>query len=320
MSAPQTIEVRVATVVDEAEDIRSFELIDPAGGLLPPFTAGAHIDVHLTNKVVRQYSLCNDPSERHRYVIGVLHDPQGRGGSRAIHEMKVGDAVRISAPRNHFELSSEGSSLLIAGGIGITPILSMAKCLSGSGRPFSMHYATRTRSRTAFMKQIGSSRYAPSVSHYWSEESDGEKLDLVQLLQSPAADAHLYVCGPRGFMDAVIRTAKDKGWPDACIHHEFFTGEVVALESDETFVVQLASSGKTIRISPEKTVVEALAEAGIELPTSCEQGICGTCVTGVIRGEPDHRDMFLTPEEQARNDKFLPCCSRSKSSVLVLDL
>jgi vanillate O-demethylase ferredoxin subunit len=320
MNAPQTIEVRVAAIVDEAEDIRSFELVDPAGGQLPPFTAGAHVDVHLTEKLIRQYSLCNDPTERHRYVIGVLHDPQGRGGSRAIHDLTVGDTVRISAPRNHFELSDQGSSLLIAGGIGITPILCMAKSLSSSGRAFSMHYATRTRSRTAFMEQIGASSYAPSVSHYWSEEPGGMKLDLVHLLQSPAADAHLYVCGPRGFMDAVIRTAKDQGWPDASVHHEFFTGEVVKLESDDAFTVKIASSGKTIQITAEKTVAEALLEAGVEVATSCEQGICGTCLTGVISGEPDHRDMFLTPEEQARNDKFLPCCSRSKSSVLVLDL
>lgn len=320
MSAEPTITLRVASVREEAEDIRSIELVDPAGGNLPAFTAGAHIDVHLSDKLVRQYSLCNDPSERHRYLIGVLHDPQGRGGSRAIHELKVGDNVTVSPPRNHFELSNDGNSLLVAGGIGITPILCMAQSLASANRPFSMHYATRTRARTAFLETIDAASFAPSVSYYWSQETDGRKLDLATLLQSPKRDDHLYVCGPRSFIDAVIQTATEKGWPQARIHHEFFTGEVVRLDTDEAFTVQLASSGKTIRVFPDKTVVEALAQAGVEIPTSCEQGICGTCLTGVLSGEPDHRDMFLTPQEQACNDKFLPCCSRSKSRVLVLEL
>lgn len=320
MSVESTITLRVASVHEEAEDIRSIELMDPAGRELPPFTAGAHLDVHLSDKLVRQYSLCNDPSERHRYVIGVLHDPQGRGGSRAVHELKVGDSVRVSVPRNHFELSNEGNSVLVAGGIGITPILSMAQSLSHAGRPFTMHYAARTRARTAFLERIGGSSFVNAVAYYWSQEPDGRKLDLGVLLRSPKPDDHLYVCGPRSFMDAVIQTAKESGWPEARIHYEFFNAEVVRLDTDSTFSVKLASSGKTIPVVPEKTVVEALAEAGVEIPTSCEQGICGTCLTGVLSGEPDHRDMFLTPEEQASNDKFLPCCSRSKSKVLVLDL
>jgi vanillate O-demethylase ferredoxin subunit len=312
--------LRVASVRNEAEDIRSIELVDPAGGDLPPFAAGAHIDVHLSEKLVRQYSLCNDPSERHRYLIGVLHNPQGRGGSRAIHELKVGDSVRVSVPRNLFELSNDGNSLLVAGGIGITPILSMAQALAGAGRSFSLHYATRTRSRTAFLEAIGAASFAPAVSYYWSQEPDGRKLDLASLLQSPKPDDHLYLCGPRSFMDAVIQTAKEKGWPEGRIHHEFFTCEVARLDTDEAFTVQLASSGKTISVLPDETVVEALAQAGVEIPTSCEQGICGTCLTGVLSGEPDHRDMFLMQQEQACNTKFVPCCSRSKSKVLVLAL
>jgi vanillate monooxygenase ferredoxin subunit len=320
VSAGPAIEVRVASVREEAEDIRRIEFVAPDGGLLPAFTAGAHIDVHLTEKLVRQYSLCNAPSERHRYVIGVLHDLQGRGGSRAIHALTAGDSVHISAPRNHFELSSTGNSVLVAGGIGITPILCMAQSLASAGRPFSMHYATRTRLRTAFLAQIRSSTFAPFVSHYWSQEPDSRKLDLDQLLRSPEADDHLYVCGPRSFMDAVIQTAREQGWPEARVHCEFFAGDVVRLDTDGTFSVRLASSGKRIAVGPEKTVVEALAEAGVEVPTSCEQGICGTCLTGVLSGEPDHRDTFLTPSERACNDRFLPCCSRSKSSELVLDL
>lgn len=320
MSLAKTLEVRVAAVNEEAEDVRSIELVYPDSSLLPAFSAGAHIDVHLNHKLVRQYSLCNSPEERNRYVIGVLRENEGRGGSRAIHEVKVGDVVRISAPRNHFELAGEGNSVLIAGGIGVTPILSMAHSLATAGRPFSMHYATRTRSRTAFLERIRSSNLAPFVSHYWSKEPTSQRLDLIELLSSPASDDHLYVCGPGRFMDAVIQTAKDRGWPEARIHYEFFTRDVERLDSDNTFAVKLARSGKTISVGSDKTVVEALAEAGVEILTSCEQGICGTCLTRVLEGEPDHRDMFLTPQEQACNNKFLPCCSRSKSSVLVLDL
>lgn len=320
MSVELTIQVRVASVTDEAEDIRSLELVDAEGNLLPQFSAGAHIDVHLTDKLVRQYSLCNDPSERTRYVIAVLRDPQGRGGSAAVHELKRGDQIRISAPRNQFELVPGGRAMLVAGGIGITPILSMAQSLAAAGNPFSLHYATRTRKRTAFMESLGASSFAQSVSHYWSKEADGRKLDLAELLQSPELEDHLYVCGPRNFMDSVIETARRQGWPEERIHYEFFTGEVVRLDSDDSFTVQLVSSGMSVEVPKEKTVVEALAAAGIEIPTSCEQGICGTCLTGVVRGVPDHRDMFLTVEEQTCNDKFLPCCSRARTSVLVLDL
>ncbi len=320
MSSELTIKVRVAAVSDEAEDIRSLELVSMDGSLLPAFSAGSHIDVHLSEKIIRQYALCNAPSERTRYVIAVLRDAQGRGGSAAVHELKVGDEILISAPRNLFELRTEGNSVLVAGGIGITPILSMAQSLAAAGRSFSMHYATRTRKRTAFLEKIRTSTFASSVSHYWSQEPGSQKLELEELLRAPKPDDHLYVCGPRHFMDSVINTASDMGWPEGNVHYEFFTGEVVRLDSDETFNVQIASSGQSISVGPEQTVVEALAAVGIEIPTSCEQGICGTCLTRVLRGEPDHRDMFLTPEEQACNDKFLPCCSRSKSKILVLDL
>lgn len=320
MSVGATFTVHVVAVREEAEGIRSIELAAPEGGLLPTFTAGAHIDVHLSENMVRQYSLCNHPQERHRYVIAVMLDPQGRGGSRRIHSLTVGERLRISEPKNFFELSSSGKSLLIAGGIGITPILCMAQSLASVGRTFSMHYAARTRSCTAFSDQIRRSDFAQSVSYYWSREPDGKRLDFAHVLECSGPEDHLYVCGPRGFMEAALQTARAKGWPEQRLHYEFFTGEKVHLDTDSTFSVRLASSGKTFEIAPDKSVVDALAEAGVEIPTSCEQGICGTCLTGVLSGEPDHRDMFLTPEEQARNDKFLPCCSRSKSQELVLDL
>ena len=213
MSSELTIKVRVAAASYEAEDIRCLELVSLDGSLLPAFSAGSHIDVHLSEKIIRQYSLCNAPSERTQYVIAVLHDPQGRGGSAAVHELKIGDEILISTPRNLFELRPEGNSLLVAGGIGITPILSMAQSLAAAGRPFSMHYATRTRKRTAFLEKIRTSALAPSVSHYWSQEQDGQKLELDHLLRAPKSDDHLYVCGPRHFMDAVIKTATERVIP-----------------------------------------------------------------------------------------------------------
>jgi len=318
VTEPSALALRVAKVVDEAQNIRSVELVDPEGSVLPAFTAGAHVDVHLGGGLVRQYSLCNAPSERHRYVIGVLNDPQGRGGSRAVHALGVGDTVRVGMPRNQFELLPDGRSLLIAGGIGITPILCMARSLEAQHRPFELHYATRTRANTAFMKELQASSFADSVFHYWSQEPDSARLDLTQLLARPSDGVHLYMCGPRSFMDAVLQTARDRGWPESQIHYEYFAADVVRLDADEAFEVRIASTGKTVEVANDETVVEALARAGIDIPTSCEQGICGTCLTGVVAGVPDHRDMFLTPEEQACNDRFLPCCSRSRSATLVL--
>jgi len=322
MITPGTIKVTVARKHSEAEDICTFELVGQDGRPLPAFSAGSHVDVHLTGGLTRQYSLCNDPAESHRYLIGVLKDPASRGGSEAMHtQVKEGDTLTISAPKNHFPLAHEARrSLLLAGGIGITPILCMAERLAVAGAEFEMHYCTRSPSRTAFRQRIQASGFAPRVQFHFDDGDAAQKLDLAALLSAPAQGTHLYVCGPKGFMDAVLGTARAKGWPEAQLHYEFFSAEPVRLETDGSFEVTLASSGKVVRVAKDQTVVQALAAAGVEVPTSCEQGVCGTCLTRVISGEPDHRDMYLTPEEQAANQQFLPCCSRAKSAMLVLDL
>ena len=304
----------------EAEGICSFELADPSGALLPVFSAGSHIDVHIPGGLTRQYSLCNHPDERHRYVIAVLNDAQSRGGSRAMHEaVEEGSTLQISAPRNHFPIQPDvPRHLLLAGGIGITPMLCMAQYLASEGHAFAMHYCARSRERAAFIEQLRGASYADRVALHFDDEDAAQKLDIQALLAEAGADVHLYVCGPKGFMDAVLETARRLGWSEDRLHYEFFAASVEA--TGDAFEVKLASSGKTVAVPAEQTVAEALAAAGIEVPVSCGQGICGTCLVRVLEGEPDHRDLYLSPEEQARNDQFTPCCSRARSRTLVLDL
>ena len=314
--------VRVARKTVEAEGICSFELVRTDGQPLPAFAAGSHIDVEIPGGATRQYSLCNDPAETHRYLIAVLRDAGSRGGSVAMHDrVNEGDVLSISAPKNHFALAHDAAShLLLAGGIGVTPLLCMAERLAQVGAAFEMHYCTRSTARTAFAQRIGASAFASRVAFHFDDGAADQRLDLEAVLANPEPGRHLYVCGPKGFMDAVLAKARASGWPESRIHHEFFGAEVAARAGDGGFEVKLASSGRVIAVAADRTVVQALADAGVSVATSCEQGVCGTCLTRVIEGEPDHRDMYLTPEEQAAGDQFLPCCSRSKSPRLVLDL
>ena len=322
MSNLPTISVRVARKQQEAVDICTFELVAEDGSPLPAFSAGSHVDVHLPGGVTRQYSLCNDSTESHRYLIGVLRDPASRGGSQAMHDLVAeGQQLRISAPLNHFPLAHDASRhLLLAGGIGVTPILCMAERLANTGADFEMHYCTRSPERTAFHQRIAGSGFASKVHFHFDDGAAEQKLDIAALLGVPASGVHLYVCGPKGFMDAVLNTARAQGWPEDQLHYEFFAGAVTASDSDASFEVQIASSGQIVVVPKDKTVVQALAEAGVDVQVSCEQGVCGTCLTRVIEGIPDHKDLYLTPEEQAANDQFTPCCSRSRSPRLVLDL
>ena len=317
-----TLSVRVARKTVEAEGICSFELVSVDGAALPAFAAGSHIDVQLPGGLTRQYSLCNDPAEAHRYLVAVLRDPSSRGGSAAMHErVAEGDVLTISAPRNHFALAHDAAShLLLAGGIGVTPLLCMAERLAHASGTFEMHYCTRSPSRTAFMERIQRSGFAERVAFHFDDGAPAQKLDIAATLGRPQAGRHLYVCGPKGFMDAVLGAARAQGWPESQIHYEFFGADVAPAAGDSAFEVMLASSGRVIQVAADRSVTQALVEAGVSIATSCEQGVCGTCLTRVIDGAPDHRDLYLTPEEQAANDQFLPCCSRAKSTRLVLDL
>ncbi|MFN4350561.1 MAG: PDR/VanB family oxidoreductase [Hylemonella sp.] len=316
------LQVRVARKAQEALDIATLELVSADGRALPAFSAGSHVDVQLPGGITRQYSLCNDPKETHRYLIGVLRDPASRGGSKAVHDsVKEGDLLQISAPKNHFPLAHDAKQhLLLAGGIGVTPILCMAERLAITGSAFEMHYATRALERTAFRARIAASSFADRVHFHLDNCDAAQKLDLKALLASPQAGTHLYVCGPKGYMDAVLGTARAAGWPESQLHYEFFGAEVAKSDSDAGFEIKLASSGRIVMVPKDQTVTQALAAAGVEVMVSCEQGVCGTCLTRVLEGVPEHKDSYLTPEEQAVNDQFTPCCSRSKTPQLVLDL
>jgi len=318
----ETLKVRVARKRDEADGICSLELLPEQGGVLPAFTAGAHIDVHLSNGLVRQYSLCNPPSDKQRYQIAVLRDPVSRGGSQAVHDLvKEGQVLEISAPKNHFPLAADGRQhLLLAGGIGVTPLMAMAEQLSADGADFALHYFARSASKAAFVDRFVASAFASRVHTHWDDAPQDPPWSLATLIGKPQAGQHLYVCGPKGFMDAVLAAARAQSWTEDQLHCEFFGGQVVHDASDAAFTVKLASSGLEIQVGPEQTVVQALHKAGVDVPIACEQGVCGTCLTRVLSGVPDHKDLYLTPEEQAANDQFTPCCSRAKTTMLVLDL
>jgi vanillate O-demethylase ferredoxin subunit len=320
MPTTASLTVRVDRKSREAADIVGFELVAIDGQSLPAFAAGSHIDVTLPAGITRQYSLCNPPAERNRYCIAVLKEPASRGGSQGLHNaVHEGDTLVISAPRNHFALAHDATRhLLLAGGIGITPILCMAERLALAQESFDLHYCGRSEERMAFLERVRSFE-GRSTLHVDGGPSD-QRIDLETVLQSPTPGTHLYVCGPKGFMDVVLSTARRLNWSEESLHYEFFSGGVIDTDLDGAFEVRVASTGQVLVVAAGDTVTDVLARAGVNVMTSCEQGVCGTCITRVLEGTPDHRDLYLTPEEQAKNDQFTPCCSRSKSRVLVLDL
>lgn len=312
------LEVRIARRKEEAEGIISLELVEPTGKWLPPFEAGAHVEVQVAPGVVRHYSLCGSPEDRHCYRLGVLREPASRGGSARIHEhFHEGALIAISPPRNQFRLE-EGAehSLLVGGGIGITPILAMAWQLHGIGASFEVHYCLRNRARAAFLALLERAPFADKVTLHIDD--DGHRLDIPRLLRHSQVKRHLYVCGPGGFMDAVISTARQQGWPKSNVHYEYFAAELDTTGGG--FTLHAERSGLTLQVSEGRSIAQVLLEAGVEVPLSCEQGVCGTCVTRVLEGIPDHRDLFLTDEEKASNDQILLCCSRASSSLLRLDI
>jgi vanillate O-demethylase ferredoxin subunit len=315
------ITVKVARKKQEALDIASFELARPDGAPLPAFSAGSHIDVQVPGGLTRQYSLCNDAGENHRYRIAVLRDAKSRGGSVGMHDaVQEGDTLQISEPRNHFPLVHAQRTVLLAGGIGVTPLLCMAQRLQAIGSAFEMHYCTRSEGRTAFCDEIRASAFAAKVHFHFDDGPREQALNLPAVLGAPDPGVHVYICGPAGFINFVLQTAQGMGWPGDQLHLEYFSAAPQDTSADRAFTVKLASSGKLVPVAADQTVVQALQAQGVEILTSCEQGVCGTCITRVLEGECDHRDMYFTDEEKATHDQFTPCCSRAKTDVLVLDL
>jgi vanillate O-demethylase ferredoxin subunit len=315
--------VRVNSVREEANDIVSFELVCPEGGNLPPAAPGAHIDVHVAPGLVRQYSVCNGPGAQDHYLIAVKREPGSRGGSAGMHEkVKAGDLLTISEPRNNFSLK-EGAPhyTLVAGGIGVTPILSMAKHLVLKGANFRLLYFTRSIKHTAFHSELSSPEYDSRVHFNYALTPEATGAYLRQAFSERPGGDHMYICGPKPFMDLVVESASEH-WPADAVHLEYFTANLNPLtEPSEEFKVILKRSGNTYVIPEGKSIVEVLKENDIEIEVSCEQGICGTCLTGVLEGVPVHHDMYLTDEEKAAGDKMTPCVSRGDAGMtLVLDL
>lgn len=314
--------VTVARVRDEAVDVRSFELRASDGAALPPYAPGSHVDVHVAPGIVRQYSLCGDPREPDRYLIAVKREAASRGGSVAMHErVSEGASLVVGTPRNNFALVPGASHhLLIAGGIGITPILAMARHLLATGASFQLVYFSRSIAHTAFHALLSGPGFAGRVTFHYALEPEQVRTYLRKLLWLRPEGAHLYLCGPRSFMDLVETTAAPT-WPPDAVHVEHFAADPTALAGPRgSFVVKLARHGGEFTIPEGRSIIEVLAENGVTVETSCEQGVCGTCVTGVLEGEPDHRDVFFTDAEKRANDRMTVCVSRAKSARLVLDL
>ncbi|MFE7233326.1 PDR/VanB family oxidoreductase [Streptomyces sp. NPDC057596] len=304
-------ELRVAAREDAADGVVALTLVDPGGGRLPVWAPGAHLDLHLAGGLVRQYSLCSDPEDLSHYRIGVLRVEDGRGGSRLVHcALRPGTVLPVSAPRNNFPLVEDADEyVLIAGGIGITPLLPMAGRLTALGRPWRMLYAGRSRTTMAFLGELPP-RHVTVV-----PEDEAGRPDLAAHL-APSPGATVYACGPGGLLDAV------RALHPGPLHTERFTAAPAAPgpTGAGAFTVELARSGTEVTVPADRSVLDAVREAGTPVPSSCEMGICGTCETKVLAGTPDHRDDLLTPEEQAAGDTMMICVSRSTGARLVLDL
>lgn len=311
------IRLEVTRVSEEAEGVQRYELRREGGGPLPRFTAGAHVDVEVPGGFLRSYSLCNDPAEQDRYVIAVQREERGRGGSRAMHDrVSPGQALFASEPRNDFALVDAERYLLIAGGIGITPLLSMVHQLGREGRSFTLHCCTRSPERTAFKNVLASPELRDRVFLHHDGGDPSRGLDVKRLLAAPDAGAHLYCCGPKGLMGAV--RAGSAGWAPDRVHFESFAASAEA--GDTAFEVELDSTGEVIPVGPTETMLQALRAHGVTVPSDCEAGTCGTCVTGLLAGEAEHRDQYLSAAEKKAHVAVCPCVSRAKGKRLRLDL
>lgn len=307
--------LRVRSITYEAEGILSFELVDPSGGSLPRFDAGAHVEVGVPGEALkRRYSLCGSPSDTRGWRIAVLKAANSRGGSRALHEkVRAGDLIEVKGPYNFFPLhENAGRTVLLAGGIGVTPLLPMLERLHVAGQNVEFHYCTQTPERTAFIKRL-EPFIAAGIAHIHHDGGDpGNRIDIAQLLKDVRADTHLYYCGPAGFMESVRRASGH--WPEGTVHFEFFGAEpvpatVLRRASVGGVEVRLVRSGRTIIMQPTQTMLQALRDAGIACESSCEAGLCGTCKVGFTGGPPEHNDLILSDEERA--SQVVICCAHA---------
>jgi len=309
--------LRIQEIEVAAKGCRTFKLVEANGKQLPPAEPGAHIGLFLPHGMERQYSLVEPDPAPLRYVIGVKRDPNSRGGSTYIFDnLKVGDQLIAAPPRNNFPLEEDAArSVLIAGGIGITPIHAMVRRLQQLGRDWTLHYATRTRSEAVFMAELSTL----SNVHFHFDDEAGEILPVETIVRSASNEAHLYCCGPTPMLKAFESACHAAGVPEDRTHVEYFTQKYEA-SKEGGFLVTLARSGKEVRVLPGETILDAVRTLGIDVSTSCEEGICGACETRVLEGVPDHRDAILTDRERQENKTMFICCSGAKSERLVLDV
>ncbi len=313
--------LRIRSITYLAEDVLGFELVDPNERDLPPFTAGAHVAVRVAPGLLRDYSLWNDPAERRRYCIAVLKDKDGHGSNRLHEQARAGDLLEVSWPRNFFPLVEEAERhWLIAGGIGITPIIAMIAELKRRRADFHLYYCSRAPERTAFREDLSLLAAMGKATFHYDGGDPAKGLDVVSLLKEPPPGTHLYYCGPAGLMDAVARATIH--WPPRTVHSEYFKGPAAAIPEmvgeDLPFRVRLAKRGGDYEVRANELIATALRRQGVQVDTSCELGYCGTCLTRYIAGEPDFRDQILNPAD--RQKFVLTCCTRAKSEVLELDL
>jgi phthalate 4,5-dioxygenase reductase subunit len=316
-SETEMMPLRIEDSEKIAEGIHLFELRRPDGSNLPEFTSGAHLTLRVPNGLLRKYSLCNDPAERDRYLIGVRREAEGRGGSVSlIEEAKVGDEIPVSRPRNDFKLvKSAAGYIFIAGGIGITPIMSMIRHLksTGGGR-FKLYYLTRSPEMTAFREELSGPEFRGQVTIHHDHGDPERSYDLWPVLEQPKGQ-QIYCCGPRALMESVRDMTGH--WSSSAVRFEAFNEPPRATAEDRPFKVRLARSGNVVEVPVGLTILEVLRAHGIQVPSSCESGTCDTCRTKLLEGEADHRDLVLAEHE--KDDNIMVCVSRARSDEIVID-
>ena len=314
--ARRPIALVVTATADAGEGIRAVRFEAADGSALPPATAGAHIDLHLPDGITRQYSLVE--ADAQNYAIAVKLDPASRGGSRAVHDLKVGDKLLANKPRNAFVLYETAPRfVLVAGGIGITPMLPMAHRLLALGKPFELHICARDAASVPFASEWTGT---PLAKHVTVHLDDSCPFDAGKVFATHGLDDLLYVCGPQGFMDMIRKTALARGWPAGQIRSESFGAAPQDDADDRPFTVQLAKSGREVPVRQDESIIDALARIGMDVPFACMQGTCGTCLVDVVDGPVDHRDAFLSTEEKAHGDQMCLCVSRARDAKVKIDL
>lgn len=306
--------------MQSADGVVTLTLADPSGADLPEWTPGAHIDLIMTPSLTRQYSLCGSTASRAEWTVGVLLDPNSRGGSQFVHDkLQEGSTIRVRGPRNHFALVSSPKYQFVAGGIGITPMLPMIEAAEATGANWQLLYGGSTRSSMAYVGDL--EQYGERVKICArDEQGDGFRSALTSILAAPQENTLVYCCGPEGLLDAVEKGCEV--WADGSLHLERFTAKTIEEPTDalETFELECQRSGVTLTVPADKTIYDVAEDAGLDVLGSCMEGICGTCECEILDGEGDHRDSVLTDAEKAANKTIMICVSRSRTERLVLDL